>query len=326
MTASQPVNHYQDRYWNDVPAVLSYLCRRATGDAGLWWMDYFKKRYATPPFQRALVFGCGTGWVERDLFDRGVATHFDAFDASPQYLESAESQRKDRSIRYFQSDFSSFRPEQQYDLLVNVAALHHVRDLYRVSATLASALLPTGLFVNWDYVGPSRNQYTHHHVAHMEAMNASLPERFRTRHPLRHPLSSFLKGDPTEAVHSADIPDAVDSYFETVECRSLGGGIAYQLLWNNIEEFLKDDAEAREVLGRILEADARLTATGEVPNLFSFFVCRPRPQPKSRLSHLFMTRVKEPLREQVADMTGGVYPQELVAQLLDQALRWSIKR
>ena len=242
----QSVNHYVGEWWNDLPEVLSYLCTHATGDPGLWWMDYFKRNYATPPRKRCLVFGCGTGWVERDLFDRAVAETFDAFDGSSEYLAIAAKQRGARSISYSQLNFDSYVPQGSYDLIVNVASLHHVRLLFRMVHLLSHALESNGLFVNWEYIGPSRNQYTEAHLAIMRGVNDSLPKRFRTSYPLRPDISACLSGDPTEAIHSADILTALEGWLEPVERKMLGGGVAYQLLWNNLSEFRKGDQEAKQ--------------------------------------------------------------------------------
>ena len=188
-------NHYADKFWNDLPQVLSYLCRRATGDSSLWWMDYFKSNFASRPFSRGLVIGCGNGWVERDLYDRGIASHFDAFDFSAHYLEQCEQSKGARSIRYWQDSFETFNPEGTYDLIVNVAALHHARYLHSHLQKLQGALSEGGVFVNWDYTGPSRNQYSDEHVNLMRAVNEMLPARFRTPHALRPDLRTLLAGE-----------------------------------------------------------------------------------------------------------------------------------
>jgi SAM-dependent methyltransferase len=233
-------------FWNDLPAVLAYLCRRATGDPALWWMDYVKRRYATPPRRCGLVVGCGNGWVERDLYDRGVAREFDAFDVSPAYVEQASAAAGGRPLRYFHADFRHFEPPRRYDLIVNVAALHHAKYLHRLVDVLASALTPDGIFVNWDYVGPDRNQYGAAQVGLMEETNRSLPERFRSTGRLRWSIRDSIADDPTEAVHASEILPVMRRRFQMLEEHPLGGGIAYQLLWNNVREFARDDPEARE--------------------------------------------------------------------------------
>ncbi|MBM3270864.1 MAG: hypothetical protein FJZ01_24800 [Candidatus Sericytochromatia bacterium] len=211
----------------------------------------------------------------------------------------------------FAADFTTFRPDREYDLVVNVASLHHVRHLYRFCELLAGCLSDEGLFVNWDYVGPSRNQYPDRQVRMMRDANQALPARFRNLRPLRPKLRDMLALDPTEAVHSAEIPGAVGQYFDFLEYRPMGGGLAYQLLWNNIAEFLKDEPEGEAALADLLEADERALRNRAVPCLFSFFVCKPRravPSPRA----LFDRRVREPLREAFAVRNGGLYPGELL--------------
>jgi SAM-dependent methyltransferase len=264
------------------------------------------------------VIACGNGWVERSLLDRGVAEEFDAFDPAEHYLREAESEKGARRIRYFRDSFETFEPEGEYDLVVNVAALHHAQHLYRHLSRLVRGLSADGVFVNWEYVGPSRNQYSDAHVALMEAVNADLAPRFQTRHGLRPGLLGTVRGDATEAVHSAEIVDAVDAYFEFLEFKPLGGGIAYQIMWNNVAELARDDAEARAALTALIRADDEQTQAGAVPNLFAYFVCRRRTgsNPRLALRRFAWQHLIEPAREAFARLALGFYPSELAAWLV----------
>lgn len=311
--ATKHPNHYSDRYWNDLPAVQAHLCRRVTGDERVWWPAQFKSRYATPPRERGLIIACGKGWVERELYDLEIARHFDAFDPNPAYLDEARRRRGSRSIDYFEATFTDFPLEYEYDLVINVAALHHARFLYRAVERLSQALLPHGLLLSFDYVGPSRNQYPARQLELMTHVNDALPERLRSPHPLLPSLKTMVEEDPTEAVHSAEVFTALEHYFEIVARRDLGGGIAYQILWNNTEPWDDEsDLEAQEELVRLLELDQELTRKGEIPTLFSFFLARPRtgyPPLRAR----FARWVKEPLREALSHaLLGDLYPHEII--------------
>lgn len=310
------VDHYRDQYWNDLPEVHRHLCRRATGNGDVWWMDYFKTKYATPPRKRALIFGCGNGWVERDLFDRGVAERFDAFDASAHYLDQARSLREGRPIRYFQAGFDDFEPNATYDLIVNVAALHHVRYLYRFCGKLRRWLCQDGVLVGWDYVGPSRNQYSARQMRRMRDANSRLPARLRSTMPLRPRLHTMLAGDHTEAVHSAEILRAVGQHFHFREHRPLGGAVAYQILWNNIAGFAERKPDAMSALRELLAEDERATDSGDLPSLFAFFVCSPKQRPDAAA---WLNRtLREPMREAFAEWSGGLYLAELPAYLRER--------
>lgn len=311
-TQPDRVEYYGDRYWNEIPEVLGYMCKKATGDFYLWWMDYFKPKYAAErPFKRGLIIGCGNGWVERDLIDRGIVEGVDAFDADESYLKEARANKGDRDVDYFVADFRTFVPPRTYDLIVNVAALHHAQYLYRIVATLASALEPGGFFVNWEYVGPDRNQYPSSQLRILREVNSSLPERFRTDFPLRPSLKLMVSMDRTEAVHSSEILRAAAQHFRMTEVHPIGGGVAYQILWNNIEPFLDEaDKEAQDVLARLLRLDDKMTTDRAVPLLYCFFISEKRTKGPSATA-IFDRRIREPIREAVARRSGGFYPKEM---------------
>jgi SAM-dependent methyltransferase len=308
------VDYYTvDRYWNDLPAVVDHQTRRLPGPDDEWWTAYLKRVYCTPPRKRALVIGCGNGWVDRQLADLGIAEHFDAFDVDPAFLAACEAERGDRPIRYFVSDFRSFEATERYDLIVNVAALHHAQYLYHHCSRLAAALTPDGIFVHWEYIGPDRNQYRDDHVAHMEAVNQAMPERFHTSHRLRPYLSAMIVGDPTEAVHASEIVRAVGQYFTILERHDTGGGLAYQMLWNNIAEFEDpSDTEAADVLAELLDQDGRETDSGAIPPLFTFMIAGHRPDAGRSLIARFDRRVREPAREALARRMRNLYLGQLV--------------
>ena len=289
-------NHYAAKYWNDLPEIRSYLCRNATGDNRLWWIPYFKQRYAQKPFATCLIIACGNGRIERELYDNGIALEFDAFDYSDTYLNEARAKKGTRPINYFKSSFESLSLQKKYDLVVNVAALHHVECLEALLEKIALSMPPYGMFVNWDYVGPNRNQYTDEHLKLMESVNASLPPKYQTKHPLRHPLETYIQGDITEAIRSAEILPAFETHFEMIERHNLGGGVAYQLLWNNIEEFTGDDPEAKAILQKIIDLDERYTQHKVVPNLFAFFIGSPRQasrEEQARIAAFYHQRLGE---------------------------------
>ncbi|MFN0089748.1 MAG: class I SAM-dependent methyltransferase [Acidimicrobiales bacterium] len=325
MTAEAPpeVDYYRDRYWNDLEPVVAHLKRLATGSEAEWWTGYVTRVHCTPPRRRALVIGCGNGWVERELFDLGAALEFDAFDVSERYVAEAEAARGGRPITYRVAEFRTWRPRRRYDLIVNVAALHHAQHLRRVTYRLARALEPGGVFVNWEYVGPDRNIYSDDHLARLRAANAALPAHLATPHPLRSSVRHMAAQDPTEAVHASEIIPTLEACFSILERRDLGGGLAYPLLWNNVAPFTADP-EAEAVLGRLLTEDAEATARGEIPTLFTFLVAGPRPgRPSLRFQAARL--VAEPVRETLGAASGGLYGRMGVDEAVWRVKRWYVR-
>ncbi|SHO42839.1 hypothetical protein NSIN_10196 [Nitrosotalea sinensis] len=271
-------SHYSAQFWNHLDEIKSYLNRLSTGDENTNWMQDIPKRFKQYiPFHKVLVVGCGNGWVERTLFDLGIAKHFDAFDISEEYLTTAKEQKGNRPINYFISDINEMKniSNAEYDAVFNVAILHHAENIEYALKRLTEVLKPNGLMFNWEYVGPSRNQYSEEHVKRMQEIMESLPVKFRSTHSLRPPIENF-RVEPTEAIHSDLIRPLFSKYFDIIYERDLNGGIAYQILWNNIDEFKKGDKDAVEHLEFLINKDNEYTQLKKVPVLFWYSVGKPK--------------------------------------------------
>ena len=273
--------YYHDQYWNDIPAIQNYINKRATNNSEITWIKDIQDRFAENlPFERILIVGCGNGWLERQLYDMGIGKHYDAFDISPEHIDLAKQLSGDRKINYFLDDMDDLKniPSQPYDAIFNVGVLHHVFRLSRTAWTLHGAHKQNGLMFNCDYVGPSHNQYSDSHVKILEQVNDELGSRFSTIIPLRPKKSNFETGDPTEAVNADLVRPTLSRFFDIVYDRDLNGGVAYQLLWNNIEEFKKDDDDAKDAIELLISRDDQFTQEGKVPVLFWYSVVTPKPK------------------------------------------------
>ena len=280
---SESYDHYKDQYWNNLDLVQQYINENATGNRDtLWQVDILTRFKEHVPFKKVLVIGCGNGWVERQLYDLGVGLHFDAFDISEKYLESAKSLSGNRDINYFKADINNLTNlgESTYDAIFNVGVLHHTFRLSLAVWKLSRALKPNGLMFNFDYVGPTRNQYSKEHLEILKNTNSELPKRFQSPHPLRPSKRDFDFGDPSEAIHSDLVRDTVERFFDITYQRDINGGIAYQILWNNIDEFKKNDIDAVKNLKFLLEKDIEYTKSKAVPVLFWYAVGTPRAKDK----------------------------------------------
>lgn len=272
-------DHYKDQYWNDLDLVQYYINENATGRRDTIWQEDILTRFKKfVPFNDVLIIGCGNGWVERQLHDLKIGLHFDAFDISEKYLDTAKSLAGDRNITYFKADINNLEDFviSKYDAIFNVGVLHHTFRLARAVWILSRALKPNGLLFNFDYVGPTRNQYSSQHLSILHDVNSQLPKRFQSRHPLRPAKENFLFGDPTEAVHSDLVRPTVERFFDIIYERDINGGVAYQILWNNVDEFKKKDSEANEALEFLLKNDAKYTHLKKVPVLFWYGVGTPK--------------------------------------------------
>ena len=274
--------HYSDKYWNDLEIVVKYKNKLATGNENVSWIGDILTRFKEYlPFDDVLIVGCGNGWLERQLYDLGIGKHFDAFDMSEKYINEAKELKQSRAIDYFLDDINTMSKieDDKYDAVFNFAVLHHVTEVDNALKKLARCLKTNGLMFNEEYVGPARNQYSDQHLKHMLEVMSDLPEKFRTKVKfLRPPLENF-RVEPSEAIHSDLILPLIPKYFDIVYQRNLNGGVAYQLLHNNIQEF-EDDSNTESVkwLEYLLKQDVNYTDEGKVPILFWYGVCKPKTE------------------------------------------------
>lgn len=303
--------YYRDKYWNDHELVLEYLKRLiACGNQQHpeWWPQHIFRHYLNQkPRPKALFLNCGNGWVERELYDLGCFVEATAFDYSDTLLQEAEKLKGERKITYLQADCNKVTfPENEFDLVFNVAALHHVQLLNRMLRTLLHALKPDGLFISFDYVGAHRNQYDHALWSDMQYVNMLLPAQFQ-KNPLPYPhLETMLSSDPTEAIHSELILEFFERYFYTLERKDLNGAIAYQIMHNNHALFT-DHPLAQSTVKFLIEMDELYSSIGERPALFSFWVGQPKKSVLNRSELLQKWENEEQSREERAAQNGGRY-------------------
>jgi len=300
--------YYKDAYWNDFSKVIDYMSENFSGDKSVYWVQHFKEKYAQKKFKRALSFNCGNGWVERDFIDKNIVEKIIAFDISNDLLRIANKEKQNREIEYFQADVNQIDfPANQFDLIINVAALHHIQYIDRFMRILCKSLKPDGLFVNFDYIGPHRNQYPLSQWQLIKKINQSLPANAR-RSPLIYPhLPTMLSVDPTEAIHSELIMNTTKHYFTILERHDTGGGIAYEILSHN-QNLLKLDKNSQdEVLNYVINKDRDLTRKRKVPALFSYFVARPEKLILENYPVLRMLEKKEIQREKKSLKSSGSY-------------------
>jgi len=268
-------SHYTDKYWNDLIRVKKYKNKLSTDDENIHWIDDILNRFKEYlPFENVLIVGCGNGWLERNLSDMNIGKKFDSFDISEKYIQEAESLKENRTINYFLDDINNLQKikPNSYDAIFNFAILHHAEDLDNAMKKLSNSLKPRGLIFNEEYVGPARNQCTDEQLGCMLEIMSDLPERFHSKHHLRPPLANF-RVEPTEAIHSDLVISTFKKYFDIVFERNMNGGIAYQVLWNNIEEFENpNDIEAEKWLEYLLEKDTKFSNEGKVSVLFWYSV------------------------------------------------------
>lgn len=302
-------NYYRgDIYWNNFEVINCHLNKQISGDPEIGWQQHLKSCCGS--FGRAFFPSCGNGWVERELFGKGVIDNVVGIDIGADMIDTATKAAADAGInaQYMVGDINTIDlAAGDYDLVVNHAAMHHVAYVNRVTQQIARALKTGGVYVGYDYVGPHRNQYPWEAWSAMVELNATLPERFQGKLVYPH-MKTMLHTDPTEAIHSELIVNIMKRYFDLVQYSVLGGSVAYQMLYQNRNLYdERHTAEGREILDRIISADVEMLKAVPESNLFSFWIAKPKKTASPNQHQIEAWQVAENAREEAAKSVQGRY-------------------
>jgi SAM-dependent methyltransferase len=274
--------------WTSSPIVRRYLHRVATGDPACDWLTAVRARHLPPIVRRALVLGCGSGWLERALVDKGGVRSIVACDVASETVEraraTAESEGKD-TIEYRVVDLEHEElPPGPFDAIIANDVLHHITGLEALYARIHDALAPHGRFVFNEYVGPNRFQYDDERMELINRYLRIFPDNLRwdpvsntclwkrTRVDVR----KLMEEDPTEAVRSEDVLPLARRAFSVVAEIPYGGGLLNPLLFGVIAGFQPGNPEHDRVLEILCAAEDRLTSAGLLETDFHIFVGRRR--------------------------------------------------
>jgi SAM-dependent methyltransferase len=277
--------HLELLVWTSSPVVRRYLHELVSGDPNCDWLTWVEAAHFAPRLDRALVLGCGSGWLERALAQRGrfrsiVACDFAAETVS-RARQAAEEEGFSSSIDYRVVDLENEElPEGPFDAVIANDVLHHITGLEPLYTRIHGALAPGGKLVFNEYVGPNRFQYSD---AHMEVVNRYLrvlPDRLRwdpifgrtLRKRERVDAKQLVIDDPTEAVRSEDVLPLARKFFRVEKEYAYGGGLLNPLLFGIVTNFRAGDPWDDMLLSRLCAAEQRLTESGEIEPDFRIFV------------------------------------------------------
>lgn len=270
--------------WTSSPIVRRYLHRIATGDPDCDWLTAVRASYLPARIRRALVLGCGSGWLERALVDKGGIGSVLACDVAMETVERARAKAESdgkSSIEYRVVDLENEElPPGPYDAIIANDVLHHITGLEPLYSRIHDALAPRGRFVFNEYVGPNRFQYRDDRIDLVNRYFRMFPDNLRWD-PVsnsclwkrtRIDVKKLMAEDPTEAVRSEDVLPLARQAFSLVAEIPYGGGLLNPLLFGVIAGFQQGNPEHDRVLEILCAAEERLTETGLLEPDFHIFV------------------------------------------------------
>jgi SAM-dependent methyltransferase len=301
--------YYHGHYWNDYEMVRQHINKRIGGKGNTKWYQHFIQAHPGKKFKKALFVNCGNGWVEREMYQAGLFEEAAGVDYLQPLVDEAQTKANEAHlpIRYYQLDINTGDfPETGFDLVVNHAGCHHIAYLNKVLRAICGAMTDDGYFINFDYVGPHRNQYPYEQWSKIFDLNESLPAELRQEIAFPH-LPTMLATDPTEAIHSELIIEYTNRYFETEEHKKIGGALAYPLLTFNKNMQQATPNLQERWIRHILLSD--LTFTEAFPNssMFDYFTGKPKKSILKDDALLKNFEDEENERERKAVANNGYY-------------------
>jgi ubiquinone/menaquinone biosynthesis C-methylase UbiE len=315
IAASSAAVYYAGSYWNDFEETRCYMNALATDEPSMDWKEHLFHWNNGRPFRKALILSCGNGFVERTLFDMGIILSAVGIDINNELLDRARTQARAGSypFTYFSMDSNkrSTFPAQDFDIVINHAALHHIAYIDFHLRALHDLLKKSGgVIVNYDFVGPHRNQYSDKQWKAMTELNERSNSCFRHPH-LRYPhLPTMLRMDPSEAIHSELIVQTLLRYFEPVWFRYLNGQLAYGLLTHNSNlqtSSCSATSNLSEHISWILKSDAEFALSNDTGAMFMYSIMKPRSFKSFPSYKLDKWKEEERRRENAARQNHGLY-------------------
>ena len=269
-----------------------FLYRRAiamptTGSEDGWVVDVAGRRWMTPPAKRVLSIGCGMAFVEEHLLRAGYAEHILAYDMSRSAIEAARLRLANLAGRIDLQGgdvLNENLPDASFDVVFVQAAIHHFMDIEAMYRLMHRVLVPGGLLIFDEYIGPDHHIYDAHVMALMNEVDRCLAERYRYDHLAKHvrpgiPVPSLewmMQHDPSEGVHASQIMPLTYRYFDVLDRRDYGGAVMRPFFTGILPNFDWQDPKDQTIARLIVLIEQLMTRHGVIPSYHSHVVARRR--------------------------------------------------
>jgi 2-polyprenyl-3-methyl-5-hydroxy-6-metoxy-1,4-benzoquinol methylase len=289
---SDPQSEAPGTQWVEVPGVLENVNLRATGDVAIDWINHSASLLANfrKPI-KALSVGCGFGRIERRLRRRDFCQLIHGVDVAESAIEAARKTADAEGLQgltYVVADLNTAEfPIETYDTVYAHASLHHVFRLEHLFDQIKQTLKPGGLFVVYEYIGPSQMQFPRRDLELADIFLKVIPERYRKlqrrdgtkKKAVRLSLDMMNSSDPSEGIRATEIVPLIASRFEIRHFRYIGGTLLL-LIFNEIAgNFKEDDAEIMPLVKALIALDNFLIDNAVLPSYHVYMVCQKTSNP-----------------------------------------------
>lgn len=281
-TQSPPVS------WENIPAVKERLNTMVSGSAAVNHRSYIIQTYLQKRKNlTALSLGCGAGQNEIAWAETGIFKRIDAFDISENRIhravQAAAEKGIDGVVNFSVSDARKLDIGAcKYDVVFFEGSLHHFFPAGEILRKANRSLKHGGYLIVYDFVGPTRFQWTKRQLEIADSLLTVLPDRYKRKwnkgtlktRVYRPGRLVMALSDPSEAADSAEILPCLKHIFDIVEMKEIGGTILHLLFSGIAHHFRQDNPETRDWLNLCFQIEDLLMKSGEISSDFVLAVCR----------------------------------------------------
>ena len=265
--------------WEANYPIKMHQNKKISGDPSQTAVDWFWCKYG--PFRAMASIGSGTGILESHvahLKDPGASIV--GFDISPRSVQIATENCRAWSNVFFEVADVNTRvwPRATFDATFAHGTLHHVERLDHCLGQVSRALKRDGLLYVNDYIGPSRFQWSDVQMRLANELLATVPRQWVLQpEVLRFEAETVRQMDPSEAVNSQFIEDAVRAHFRVIERRPRGGTLLMPIFGSGcLDREMLNSAAGLQCLADLAAAEERMIEDDLVPAYNVVLVARPR--------------------------------------------------
>ena len=240
---------------------------------------------------KALGIGAGRGETELRLLTTGTISRYDLYDIASKALDDARLTAETIGVanwaRFIDASIHSVDFEDEaYDLITFIASMHHINDLEHILQKCYRALAPGGVLWAAEYIGPDYFDFPAEHTrlaTHLwRGLDSKLTKSWEPA--LRFPtVEEVIAADPTEAVCSSRIIDAMAATFPELQIVPTYGTFAFILFWGLNPDAIYENADGGELVEAVMEIDSALIDSQRLPHYFAYAIGR-KPVPGTTLS------------------------------------------
>ena len=206
------------------------------------------------------------------LLEENIVAHFDCFELSEKAIEEGRCEAEKRNltdrITFHHGDaFKAVLPSEYFDCIYWDNAMHHMFDAYAAMRWSKDKLAANGCFFMFDFVGPTRFQWTEEQIRILKQLLESLDDAYFLtpdreymwkKEPSLMTEEEMMKADPSEAADSDNILPAFKELFPEGKVIPLGG-LIYAL---GLDGILFNIPENSILLRKLLRLDSSLAQQG----------------------------------------------------------------